>query len=85
MTIANWSHDPVCLNIKVTAVETDGNYDIRGNLQNDDKESYSLPHEWKLPFKDRAQYLHITIGKAGRNHFFLLFPLLSAGSSIVSP
>ena len=64
MTIANWSHDPVCLNIKVTAVETDGNYDIRGNLQNDDKESYSLPHEWKLPFKDRAQYLHITIGKA---------------------
>ncbi len=63
MTIANWSHDSVCLHIKVTAVETDGNYGIKGNLQKDDQDSYSLPHEWKLPFEDRAQYLHITIGK----------------------
>lgn len=63
MTIANWSHDPVCLQIKVTAEGSVGNYGIKGNLKNDDTESYSLPHEWKLPFKDRAQYLQITIGK----------------------
>lgn len=63
MTIANWSHDTVCLSIKVTEVKTGKDYDITGSLHSDDKENYSLPHNWKLPFKDRAQYLYITIGK----------------------
>ena len=62
MTIGNFA-DPVCLNIQVTAGETDGNYGIQGSLEKDDTKSYSLPHTWKLPLKERAQYLHIKIGK----------------------
>ena len=62
MTIGNFA-DPVCLNIQVTAEETDGNYGIQGSLEKDDTKSYSLPHTWKLPLKERAQYLHIKIGK----------------------